>query len=96
MSWHDPDLYFFLCVLTGLAALLAIIYEFRWWKRPVRLKNAPPLDGLLRDRSALTRLRNRFRRRNPLDYSPPLGPGAPEHDRHLLPWMLPVRRPNEL
>jgi hypothetical protein len=27
MSWHHPDLYFFLCLLTGLAALLAIIYE---------------------------------------------------------------------
>ena len=46
MSWHDPDLYFFLCVLTGLAALLAIIYEFRRRKWPVHLKNAPPLDGL--------------------------------------------------
>jgi hypothetical protein len=27
MSWHDPDLYFFLCLLAGLAAFLAIIYE---------------------------------------------------------------------
>src|SRR5262249_48430780 len=27
MSWHHPDLYFFLCLLTGLAASLAIIYE---------------------------------------------------------------------
>jgi hypothetical protein len=27
MSWHHPDLYFFLGLLTGLAAFLAIIYE---------------------------------------------------------------------
>ena len=27
MSWHHPDLYFFLCLLAGLAAFLAIIYE---------------------------------------------------------------------
>jgi hypothetical protein len=26
MSWHHPDLYFFLCLLAGLAAFLAIIY----------------------------------------------------------------------
>ena len=27
MSWHHPDLYFFLCLFAGLAAFLAIIYE---------------------------------------------------------------------
>jgi hypothetical protein len=27
MSWHHSDLYLFLCLLTGLAAFLAIIYE---------------------------------------------------------------------
>jgi len=27
MSWHHPDLYFFLGLLTGLAAFVAIIYE---------------------------------------------------------------------
>jgi hypothetical protein len=27
MSWYHPDLYFFLCLLAGLAAFLAIIYE---------------------------------------------------------------------
>jgi len=27
MSWHHPELYFFLCLLAGYAALLAIIYE---------------------------------------------------------------------
>ena len=27
MSWHHPDLYFFLSLLAGLAAFLAIIYE---------------------------------------------------------------------
>jgi hypothetical protein len=39
MSWHQPDLYFFLALLTGLAAVLAIIYEciqkFRSSKPPV-------------------------------------------------------------
>jgi hypothetical protein len=115
MNWHHPDLYFFLSLLTGLAALLAITYEIfsRRRKPPVILMKAmPPPDGLnesgpwskpmiavadlalpaylkkvtpldeflLRDRSALTRLRNRFRRRftpernhNPWkkNYSPP-------------------------
>jgi len=27
MNWHHPDLYFFLCLLTGFATFLAIIYE---------------------------------------------------------------------
>jgi hypothetical protein len=85
MNWHHPDLYFFLSLLTGLAALLAIIYEIRRKPEqgdgPAYRKKATPLDEfLLRDRSALTRLRNRFRRRftpeqnhNPWrkDYSPP-------------------------
>jgi hypothetical protein len=48
MSWHHPGLYFLLCLLTGLATFLAIIYEciqkFRR-KLPVVL----PLDGLQRD-----------------------------------------------
>jgi hypothetical protein len=52
MSWHHPDLYFFLCLLAGLAAFLAIIYEciqrFCRRKPPVVL----PLDGLQRDRPA--------------------------------------------
>jgi hypothetical protein len=50
MSRH-PDLYLFLCLLTGLATFLAITYEciqkFRR-KPPVVL----PLDGLQRDRPA--------------------------------------------
>jgi hypothetical protein len=63
MSWHNPDLYFFLCLLAGFGALLAIIYEciHRFRRRPKKVK---PLDGLLRDRpSLLSKLRNRFRRR---------------------------------
>jgi hypothetical protein len=40
ISWHDPELYFFLSLLTGIAALLAVIYEF-----PRRKRNwAKPLD----------------------------------------------------
>jgi hypothetical protein len=39
MGWHHPDLYFFVGLLTGLAAFLAIIYEciqkFRRRKPPV-------------------------------------------------------------
>jgi hypothetical protein len=53
MSWHHPDLYFFLCLLAGLAAFLAIIYECiqKFCRRnPVYLKKAKPLDGLRRDR----------------------------------------------
>ena len=48
MSWHDPELYLFLCVLAGLAALLAITYELviRRRKPPVILMEAKPLDGL--------------------------------------------------
>jgi hypothetical protein len=68
MSWHHPDLYFFLCLLTGLAAFLAITYECiqRFCRRKLYLKNAKPLDGLQRNRArptALSKLRNRFRRR---------------------------------
>lgn len=65
MSWHNPNLYFFLCLLTGLATLLAIIYEF-CRRKSDRWKRAKPLDGLLRERPSLTplnKLRNRFRRR---------------------------------
>jgi len=55
MTWHHPDLYFFLgllAVFAGLAASLAVIYEcilkFRRRKPLVVL----PLDGLQRDRHA--------------------------------------------
>ena len=35
MSWHNPALYLFLGLLTGLAALLAITYEiFRRRRKP--------------------------------------------------------------
>ena len=51
MSWHHPDLYLVLGLLTGLAAFLAILYEGmrKFRRRPVGLKKAKPLDGLLRD-----------------------------------------------
>jgi hypothetical protein len=26
ISWHDPELYYFLTLLTGIAMLLAVIY----------------------------------------------------------------------
>ena len=46
MSWHHPDLYLFLCLLAGLAALLAIAYEIfsRRRKPPVILMKAMPLE----------------------------------------------------
>ena len=49
MSWHNPELYFFLGLLTGLAALLAITYEIvsRRRKPPaIPMKVMLPLDGL--------------------------------------------------
>jgi hypothetical protein len=49
MSWHQPDLYFFLGLLTGLAALLAIIYEciqkFRRRKPPVVEPRRSTVEG---------------------------------------------------
>jgi hypothetical protein len=44
ISLHDAELYFFLCMLTGIAALLAVIYEFPRW-RPGRWNRPKPLDG---------------------------------------------------
>ena len=41
ISLHNPDLYFFLCLLAGVAMLLPIIYEF---SRPGRWNRAKPLD----------------------------------------------------
>ena len=75
MSWHDPDLYLFLCVLAVFAGLLAIIDDCiqKFCKRkpkqgdgPAYLRKARPLDGLLRGRPLQRRmahnLRNRSRR----------------------------------
>ena len=28
ISWHDPELYYFLTLLAGFAALLAVVYDF--------------------------------------------------------------------
>jgi len=53
MSWHDPDLYLFLCLLAGFVTFLAIVYEcIQKFRRnpPVVL----PLDGLQRDHPART------------------------------------------
>ena len=51
MSWHDPELYLFLCVLAVLAAVLAIAYELvsRRRKPPVIPTEEMPLDGLVAD-----------------------------------------------
>jgi hypothetical protein len=41
ISWHDPDLYYFLTLLAGIAALLASLYEF---SRPGRAKPQDVVD----------------------------------------------------
>jgi hypothetical protein len=41
ISWHDPELYYFLTLLAGIAALLASLYES---SRPGRLKRAKAQD----------------------------------------------------
>jgi hypothetical protein len=66
MSWHQPDLYFVLFLLTGLATFLAIIYECIR-RRPVYLKKAKPLDGRQRDRPA--RPTQERESREPSDFS---------------------------
>jgi hypothetical protein len=43
MSWHHSDLYFFLCLLTGLATFLAITYECIQ-----RFRRKPPVVELSR------------------------------------------------
>ena len=59
MSWHDPELYIFLCVIAVFAGVLAIIDECiqKFCRRkpkqgdePAYLRKARPLDGLLRGR----------------------------------------------
>ena len=52
MSWHHPDLYFFLCLLAGFAAFLAFVYTELFGQPLVVLEKAKPLDGLHRDRPA--------------------------------------------
>ena len=41
ISLHDPELYYFLSLLTGIAALLASLYAF---SSPRRRNRAKPLD----------------------------------------------------
>ena len=41
ISWHDPELYYFLTLLAGIAALLASLYAF---SSPRRRNRAKPLD----------------------------------------------------
>ena len=40
ISWHDPELYYFLTLLAGIAALLVSLYGF---SSPRRIR-AKPLD----------------------------------------------------
>ena len=41
IHWHDPELYYFLTLLAGIAALLASLYAF---SSPRRRNRAKPLD----------------------------------------------------
>ena len=59
MSWNDPELYLFLCVIAVFAGVLAIIDECiqKFCRRkpkqgdePAYLRKTRPLDGLLRGR----------------------------------------------
>ena len=72
MSWHDPDLYLFLCVIAVFAGLLAIIDECiqKFFRRnpkqgdgPVYLEEAKPLDGLLSGRPLRRRVTYNLRYR---------------------------------
>jgi hypothetical protein len=52
MNWHDPELYIFLGLLAGLAALLAITYEiFRRRRKPpaIPMKVMPPEPASMPD-----------------------------------------------
>jgi hypothetical protein len=86
MNLHNPDLDFFLCLLTGFAAFLAIEYIRKFCRRkpPVLL----PLDGLQRDRPARpTEGRTRER---PSDFS-----RLSESVKLLIGWLwvrTPIRR----
>ena len=48
MSWHHSELYFFLCLLSGYAALLAIIYEGIQKFLRSRFRRRFPLGGVQR------------------------------------------------
>ena len=75
ISWHDPELYYFLTLLAGIAALLASLYEF---SRPGRRKRAKPLDVV--DQPQIKPLP----RAVPLDRGQQdFGPAAAQRDRSL-------------
>ena len=53
MSWHHPDLYFFLCLAASLAAFLApSIIDDELLARRRKPPVVRPLEGLQRDRPA--------------------------------------------
>ena len=75
ISLHDPELYYFLTLLAGIAALLASLYEF---SRPGRLKRAKPQDVV--DQPQVKPLQ----RAVPLDRGQQdVGPSAAQRDRSL-------------
>jgi hypothetical protein len=72
ISWHDPELYYFLTLLAGIAALLASLYE------PGRLKRAKPQDAV--DQQQVKPLPHAV----PLDRGQQdVGPAAAQRDRSL-------------
>jgi hypothetical protein len=59
MNWHHPDLYLFLCVLAGLAALLAIAYKVVSRRRkPASMPDSRQAGELARRAALLRRFRN--------------------------------------
>ena len=72
ISWHDPELYYFLTLLAGIAALLASLYE------PGRLRRAKPQDAV--DQQQVKPLPHAV----PLDRGQQdVGPAAAQRDRSL-------------
>jgi hypothetical protein len=72
INWHDPELYYFLTLLAGIAALLASLYE------PGRLKRAKPQDAV--DQQQVKPLPHAV----PLDRGQQdVGPAAAQRDRSL-------------
>ena len=49
INWHDPELYYFLTLLTGIAALLAVIYDTQM---SVPLRTLLRHDAMFRAESA--------------------------------------------
>jgi hypothetical protein len=41
IDWYDPELYYFLSLLAGFAALLAVVYDLPRWKPGSSWRSVP-------------------------------------------------------